>query len=120
MIAPRLTEAEAASLNARASEDDADRTRPPITPRPTARPHAGRRRAGKETGRNVRRPQGAASRRSIDPNRPAGTKARYAGRLKLIFGGGPKLEGKLHSLGTFTYAQVAAWNQADATGPTAT
>ena len=33
--------------------------------------------------------------------------------LKLISGVGPKIEGMLHSLGIFTFAQVAAWSEAE-------
>lgn len=47
-----------------------------------------------------------------DPNRPAGIeKPATPDDLKLISGVGPKIEGTLHSLGIFTYAQIAAWNQ---------
>ena len=47
-----------------------------------------------------------------DPNRPAGIdKPATPDDLKLISGVGPKIEGTLHSLGIFTYAQVAGWNQ---------
>jgi NADH-quinone oxidoreductase subunit E len=49
-----------------------------------------------------------------DKNRPAGI-ARPAtpDDLKLISGVGPKIEGTLHDLGIFTFAQVAAWKQAE-------
>ncbi len=49
-----------------------------------------------------------------DKNRPAGI-ARPAAvdDLKLISGVGPKIEGTLHELGIFTYAQVAAWKKAE-------
>ena len=33
--------------------------------------------------------------------------------LKLISGVGPKIEGTLHELGIFTFAQVAGWRQAE-------
>jgi NADH-quinone oxidoreductase subunit E len=47
-----------------------------------------------------------------DPNRPAGIeKPATPDDLKLISGVGPKIEGTLHSLGIYTYAQVAGWNQ---------
>jgi NADH-quinone oxidoreductase subunit E len=47
-----------------------------------------------------------------DPNRPAGIeKPATPDDLKLISGVGPKIEATLHSLGIFTYAQVAGWNQ---------
>ncbi|MCF3642036.1 NADH-quinone oxidoreductase subunit E [Rhizobium sp. TRM95111] len=49
-----------------------------------------------------------------DKNRPAGI-ARPAAvdDLKLISGVGPKIEGILHDLGIFTFAQVAAWKKAE-------
>ena len=49
-----------------------------------------------------------------DKNRPAGI-ARPAtpDDLKLISGVGPKIEGTLHELGIFTFAQVAAWTAAE-------
>ena len=60
--------------------------------------------------RQRRRP----SRRSTDPNRPAGiARPDKPDDLKLISGVGPKIEGILHSLGIFTFAQVAAWQKAE-------
>lgn len=49
-----------------------------------------------------------------DKNRPAGI-ARPAepDDLKLISGVGPKIEGILHSLGIYTYKQVAGWKKAE-------
>jgi NADH-quinone oxidoreductase subunit E len=47
-----------------------------------------------------------------DPNRPAAVKRpEKPDDLKLISGIGPKIEGILHSLGIYTFAQVAAWRQ---------
>jgi NADH-quinone oxidoreductase subunit E len=47
-----------------------------------------------------------------DPNRPAGMEKPDApDDLKLISGIGPKIQGVLHSLGIFTFAQVASWKQ---------
>jgi NADH-quinone oxidoreductase subunit E len=49
-----------------------------------------------------------------DKNRPAGiAKPALVDDLKLISGVGPKIEGILHSLGIFTYAQVASWRKAE-------
>jgi NADH-quinone oxidoreductase subunit E len=49
-----------------------------------------------------------------DPNRPAGVeKPATPDDLKMISGVGPKIEGTLHELGIFTYAQVASWKQAE-------
>lgn len=49
-----------------------------------------------------------------DPNRPAGIeKPAAVDDLKMISGVGPKNEGILNSLGIYTFAQVAAWNEAE-------
>ncbi|CCV07642.1 NADH-quinone oxidoreductase, E subunit [Mesorhizobium metallidurans STM 2683] len=49
-----------------------------------------------------------------DKNRPAGIeKPALVDDLKLISGVGPKSEGILHSLGIFTFAQVASWKKAE-------
>ncbi|TKT79077.1 NADH-quinone oxidoreductase subunit E [Aquamicrobium sp. LC103] len=49
-----------------------------------------------------------------DKNRPSGIeKPAAVDDLKLISGVGPKIEGILHSLGIYTYAQVASWKKAE-------
>ncbi|SMH47618.1 NADH-quinone oxidoreductase subunit E [Mesorhizobium australicum] len=49
-----------------------------------------------------------------DKNRPAGIEKPSAlDDLKLISGVGPKIEGILHSLGIYTFAQVASWKKAE-------
>jgi NADH-quinone oxidoreductase subunit E len=49
-----------------------------------------------------------------DKNRPAGIeKPHTVDDLKLISGVGPKIEGILHALGIYTFAQVAAWKKAE-------
>jgi NADH-quinone oxidoreductase subunit E len=49
-----------------------------------------------------------------DKNRPAGIdKPALVDDLKLISGVGPKIEGTLHSLGIFTFAQVASWKKTE-------
>ena len=49
-----------------------------------------------------------------DPNRPAGIeKPAAVDDLKMISGVGPKIEGILHSLGIYSFAQVAGWNEAE-------
>jgi len=49
-----------------------------------------------------------------DKNRPAGIERPAAvDDLKLISGVGPKIEGTLHELGIFTFAQVASWKKAE-------
>jgi NADH-quinone oxidoreductase subunit E len=60
-----------------------------------------------------KRAAAAAPKPSLDdPRRPAGIEKPAApDDLKLISGIGPKIEGILHSLGIFTFAQVAAWKK---------
>ncbi|MER8749037.1 NADH-quinone oxidoreductase subunit E [Mesorhizobium sp. M1050] len=49
-----------------------------------------------------------------DKNRPAGIdRPALVDDLKLISGVGPKIEGILHSLGIFTFAQIASWKKAE-------
>ena len=49
-----------------------------------------------------------------DADRPAGIdKPEQVDDLKLISGVGPKLEGTLHGLGIYTYAQIAGWTKAE-------
>ncbi|RWD66902.1 NADH-quinone oxidoreductase subunit E [Mesorhizobium sp.] len=49
-----------------------------------------------------------------DKNRPAGLeRPATVDDLKLISGVGPKIEATLHSLGIYTFAQVAAWKKAE-------
>jgi NADH-quinone oxidoreductase subunit E len=57
----------------------------------------------------------AAKKASLtDRNRPAGIeKPGSLDDLKLISGVGPKIEGILHSLGIYTFAQVASWKKAE-------
>ena len=58
---------------------------------------------------------GAVAKPSLeDKNRPAGiAKPDAPDDLKLISGVGPKIEGTLHELGIFTFAQVAGWKKAE-------
>ncbi|MCZ8545963.1 NADH-quinone oxidoreductase subunit E [Mesorhizobium qingshengii] len=57
----------------------------------------------------------AAAKPSLeDKNRPAGVdRPALVDDLKLISGVGPKIEGILHTLGIFTFAQVASWKKAE-------
>ena len=49
-----------------------------------------------------------------DPDRPRGIeRPAQVDDLQLISGVGPKIEGILHSLGIYTYAQVASWKKAE-------
>ena len=103
---------------------------------PSADPVAANKaRAGREADKQRRRKPGGASvapkppeaARGRSPSswrdkRPPGRhrKAGAPDDLKLISGVGPKIEGILHALGIFTYAQVAAGRRPSATGSTAT
>jgi NADH-quinone oxidoreductase subunit E len=56
----------------------------------------------------------AVERKPADANRPAGIKRpAKPDDLKLISGVGPKIEGTLHELGIYTFAQVASWKKAE-------
>lgn len=61
------------------------------------------------------KPAAAAAKPSLeDKNRPAGiAKPDAPDDLTLISGVGPKIEGTLHELGIFTFAQVAGWKKAE-------
>ncbi len=61
------------------------------------------------------KPAAATAKPSLeDKNRPAGiAKPDAPDDLKLISGVGPKIEGTLHELGIFTFAQVAGWKLAE-------
>jgi NADH-quinone oxidoreductase subunit E len=49
-----------------------------------------------------------------DPNRPAAVeKPDVVDDLKMISGVGPVLEGKLHDLGIYTFAQIAKWTETE-------
>jgi NADH-quinone oxidoreductase subunit E len=56
----------------------------------------------------------AAAAAPEDKNRPAGiARPAQPDDLKMISGVGPKIEGILHSLGIYTFAQVASWKKAE-------
>ena len=66
----------------------------------------------------VRGAEGTAAARTSaapqDRNRPAAVaKPAVVDDLKLISGVGPKIENVLHSLGIYTYAQIASWKKAE-------
>ncbi|MCV9965623.1 NADH-quinone oxidoreductase subunit E [Pararhizobium sp. BT-229] len=62
----------------------------------------------------VGKPAATAKPSLEDKNRPAGiAKPATPDDLKLISGVGPKIEGTLHELGIFTFAQVAGWKKAE-------
>lgn len=59
-------------------------------------------------------PQKAAKPSLEDKNRPEGIeRPAETDDLKLISGVGPKIEGILHEIGIFTFAQVAKWKKAE-------
>lgn len=65
--------------------------------------------AGSPSAEGLTAPDAAAA--LDDANRPAGIERPAApDDLQLISGIGPKIEGTLHSIGIFTYAQIAAWS----------
>ena len=66
----------------------------------------------REQNRKAATPATAAKSSLDDANRPAGiAKPEQPDDLKLISGIGPKIEGILHSLGIYTFAQVASWKK---------
>ena len=126
--APRARKTEGDSLsvppsNAARAKTDADETDPTLKTPATAKADAA---ANAEAKGDTRAEGGdaaakqptetaAAGKPSLeDKNRPAGM-ARPASPddLKLISGVGAKIEGILHELGIFTFAQVAAWEKAE-------
>jgi NADH-quinone oxidoreductase subunit E len=90
--------------------------------RPRASPSAQSQQVGLASPELLRHePIGAARKRIAkekpsldDPDRPAGIeKPAAVDDLKMISGIGPKIEGILHSLGIYSFAQVAGWNEAE-------
>lgn len=67
------------------------------------------------SAKTAAKPAPAAAVASIeDKNRPSGiAKPAQPDDLKMISGVGPKIEGILHSLGIYTFAQVASWKKAE-------
>lgn len=67
------------------------------------------------TGTTTKADAKSASKPTLeDKNRPAGIeKPASPDDLKMISGVGPKIEGILHSLGIYTFAQVASWKKAE-------
>ena len=107
--------------NAAKPTTDADETNPKLKTPATAKSEAAANAEVKGDTRAeggdaaAKQPLAAAGRPSLaDKNRPAGI-ARPASvdDLKLISGVGPKIEGTLHELGIFTFAQVASWKKAE-------
>ncbi|WP_337183882.1 NADH-quinone oxidoreductase subunit E [Shinella sp.] len=101
--------------NAARAKTDADETDPklktPATDKAQAAANAEVKGETRAEGGDAAAKQPLAGKPSLeDKNRPAGIERPAApDDLKLISGVGPKIEGILHELGIFTFAQVAAW-----------
>ena len=120
--APRARKAESDTVsvppsNAARAKTDADETdatlKTPATDKTEAAANAKAKGDTRAEGGEpaARQPRAAAGKPSLeDENRPAGIeRPATPDDLKLISGVGPKIEGILHELGIFTFAQVASW-----------
>ncbi|MGX5722032.1 NADH-quinone oxidoreductase subunit E [Shinella zoogloeoides] len=108
--------------NAARAKTDADETNPKLKTPATAKADAAANTKAKGDTRaeggdaSAKQPIAAAvGKPSLeDKNRPAGIeRPATLDDLKLISGVGPKIEGILHELGIFTFAQVAGWKKAE-------
>lgn len=108
--------------NAARAKTDADETDPKLKTPATAKTEAAANTKAKGDTRaeggdaSAKQPIAAAvGKPSLeDKNRPAGIeRPATLDDLKLISGVGPKIEGILHELGIFTFAQVAGWKKAE-------
>ena len=108
--------------NAARAKTDAEETNPKLKTPATAKAEAAANTKAKGDTRaeggdaSAKQPVAAAvGKPSLeDKNRPAGIeRPATPDDLKLISGVGPKIEGTLHKLGIFTFAQVAAWKKAE-------
>jgi NADH-quinone oxidoreductase subunit E len=111
--APRYS-ANGANKASEAVETVAKQRKGPIQKaEPAAAYKAPERLTGQPIGADAKKPARPAL---DDKNRPAGIERPAAvDDLKLISGVGPKIEETLHSLGIFTFAQVASWKKAERT-----
>ncbi|TPK86482.1 NADH-quinone oxidoreductase subunit E [Mesorhizobium sp. B2-4-17] len=98
----------AANANQAAPEVEAV-SKPRSGPKPKSEP------AGAFKSPEAKQPVAKTAKPSLeDKNRPAGIeRPASVDDLKLISGVGPKIEGILHSLGIYTFAQVASWQKAE-------
>ncbi|KGF71294.1 NADH dehydrogenase [Hoeflea sp. BAL378] len=105
--APELKESRAESASSR------DRSTP--APQATAKPVSRLADPGPaEAARGGAKAKAAEAPSLDDKARPAGIdRPANPDDLKLISGVGPKIEGILHSLGIYTYAQVSSWKKAE-------
>ncbi len=104
---PELLRGEPIGPAGKRPPEHASRTAEEGLPSPEA-PASARRPAGKRAEPSTAKPSldDAARPRGIE--RPA-----EVDDLQLISGVGPRIEGTLHSLGIYTYAQIAAWKKAE-------
>ncbi|GMB81501.1 NADH-quinone oxidoreductase subunit E [Shinella zoogloeoides] len=107
--------------NAARAKTAADETDPKLKTPATAKAEAAANAEAKGETRaeggdaSAKQPLVSAGKPSLeDKNRPAGIeRPATPDDLKLISGVGPKIEGILHELGIFTFAQVASWKKAE-------
>jgi NADH-quinone oxidoreductase subunit E len=107
--------------NAARAKTDADETDPKLKTPVTAKAEAAANTKVKGDTRAeggdaaAKQPAALVGKPSLeDKNRPAGiSRPATLDDLKLISGVGPKIEGTLHELGIFTFAQVAGWKKAE-------
>lgn len=83
----------------------------PATKKPSVKKSADKKSAAKKA---TTKSSSDAAPLLTDKNRPKSIKKpKQVDDLKLISGVGPKIEGILHELGIFTFAQVASWKKAE-------
>ncbi|WP_136622282.1 MULTISPECIES: NADH-quinone oxidoreductase subunit NuoE [Mesorhizobium] len=115
----RDREARAATKAAQAAPDAIIATAVPgpaaVAPSNTSKPKTKAEPATAFKAPETKAPAAKAAKPSLeDKNRPAGIdKPALVDDLKLISGVGPKIEGVLHTLGIYTFAQVASWKKAE-------
>jgi peptide/nickel transport system ATP-binding protein len=83
---------------------------------PARRPSASKSKPNTTTAKAAKPVSGALTKLTLvaDKHKPVRmTKPKFPDDLKLISGVGPKIERTLHSLGVYTYAQVAGWKKAE-------
>ncbi|PWE52866.1 NADH dehydrogenase subunit E [Metarhizobium album] len=103
--------------NAGRAKTDADETNPTLKTPATAPAAAAEnaRAAEAQAPSGTADAEKASAKPSLDdPNRPKSVdKPEKPDDLKMISGVGPKIEGTLHELGIFTFAQIAGWQKAE-------
>lgn len=103
--APKMSSARKASATAKAALK-------PASPSKAAAPAKAAAKSA-PVAKTAAKPAAAAA-SAEDKNRPAGiARPAQPDDLKMISGVGPKIEGILHSLGIYTFAQVASWKKAE-------